>query len=261
MIRKKIIILFVGITIFLQSANLQANFFSPFWATKDWISNGISENKMATAVIATVAISALGITIYSFYPRKSKSLYAKPQLPKSKGSKPKRSISPMILPYDPYDPSVSICPFDPKNSKHVRCVNKLCEKDYMMLWTVATKENAQRYIQNCKDLFFKGSEEKKMVHIKGAVAGFIAYNYGHINLLAIKEKHRGNRLGGRLIRHAIDHLNELGCDEISILARNTNSAIDLYNRFGFRANGDDGSGKYKYAEKPNPVSLKLRLKD
>jgi ribosomal-protein-alanine N-acetyltransferase len=75
--------------------------------------------------------------------------------------------------------------------------------------------------------------------ITGWAAGFTWRGsgpaWGRIYALAIHPRHRGRRLGPRLLKHLIDDLRRRGAGEIILEVRIDNaSARRLYEKFGFR---------------------------
>lgn len=225
MLKQKLLIIFFGITLSLQPLHLQANFYSSFLATTKWVSNTIQEHKIVTAALATVACTLVGLKFYQLYSNRQKS---KLIALKSKRSQKGKEVD---------DSSTEICKYDHENLEHAQCMNELCEKNYYMLWTVAPKNAsirvAEEYINKCKNLF-RDSAFKYIIMKDNDPAGFIAYAEGHINLLAVKEKYRGQGLGNALIGHAINDLEGQGCKKIWLYVRNTNiNAQNQYKKFGF----------------------------
>ncbi len=108
-----------------------------------------------------------------------------------------------------------------------------------------------------KKVIFDLSNDEQMGHIQGILNDHNDKNpfIGFINQLYIRQNFRKKGFGTELMKHLCADFKQLGVEEIRLLVeKNNQPAIDLYEKFGFKKNGERG-------EKNNYLLMIRKQKD
>jgi ribosomal protein S18 acetylase RimI-like enzyme len=128
--------------------------------------------------------------------------------------------------------------FQPSDEPAVVLLWQKC--DLLRPWNDPRKD-ILRKLEVQPEMFIVGFSNEELVAT--AMAGYEGHR-GWVNYLAVVPEHRGKGFGRAIMAEAEKLLKEAGCPKVNIQVRETNtSAIEFYQRIGYRIDGVVGLGK------------------